>query len=673
MAKIPGKFKKPVSKKTFEKKFLKYIFIKYQKEFVKKKFGIKDGKVILKEGLNKKEAKQLKLITKTAKKNRGLLRTGKITVLVIIFAAVIIFYTVFMSPLLQKSAEKLFSGIFEAKVEFSKFKFNPLAGEVSFNGLTVADSDNEFRNLFELGPSVLNLQMDALLRKKFVIEEFSASGFAAGTERTTSGFPNDKEEQEIQSDKNDESSSFDNFVSALQVDAKAIIEKESENLVSLKAAGELPAVYQEKAEEYQELYSQSLTDYQSISKTAAEAAKINVNSLKVQDIPKMLTLVQDIEKDIKAANRLVNEYTLKAKQIDKDIKAVSADISSLKSGMKDDIDYIMSFFDLSSVNAKRIGSDLIDSQLSRYLGSVYTVVNKALYYSDRISMSQGVKKEAAEKKKDKGIKVYFPAQKYPSFWLQKTAFDMKDKSFAVNITDISSDPVLSDTATEFETFLESEDLTLEAVGFLDLRPDADTQFSIDLDTSGYSLELSGKLDDLDLSSFTSAMAVSGGTRVDKDGNFSGNVKIVLSEIRVKAADNTSMLGSILESTIKKTGTIRITADFSVPANQSMSVSIDTNLNDLLANAFSEIIDDISLNARNKIERYITEAAGPYLDEAEKYKKQIVESLDKYTSGLSGLQEYKKIFNNKKSAIESQKKKFESGAGEALNNLLQGLF
>ena len=670
MAKISGKFKKPVSKKAFEKKFLKYIFVKEQQEFVKKKFGIKDGMVVLKEKLNKKEAKQLKKIAKTAKKNRGLLRTGKITILVIVFAGLILFYTVFMSPLLQKSAEKLFSGIFEAKVEFTKFKFNPIAGEVSFDGLTVADKDNEFRNLFELGPSVLDLEMQALLRKKFVIEKFSASDFAAGTERSTSGFLENREPEDVtdQEEKEGESSSFNNFLSALQVDAGAIIEKESDNLVSLKAAEGLPAEYQKKAEEYKQLYNQSVSDYESISNSASLVAEIDVNNLGLQDIPKIIELVKDIDKDIKAAGSLVNEYSAKISQIEKDIKSASQDISSLQSGIDKDINYIMSFFDFSSGNAKRIGSDLVNSQLSRYLGSVYTTVNKALYYSDRVSLSQGVKKEEAEQKKDKGVRVYFPAQKYPDFWLKETSFDMKDGSFGIEITDISSDPVLSDTASRFETFLVSSGLNLDASGLLDLRPDAETSFSLDVNTSGYSLDLSGKLDDLELETFTSAMAVTGKTVVDKDGNFTGRATIVLSAIRAKAKDDSSMLGRILESTLGKARTIRITADFSVPVNRAMSVSIDTNLNDLLSSAFSDIIGDISKNARDKIESYLVEEAGPYLAETEDYINQIEDSLDKFNSGLSGLNEYKKIFEDKKKALVSKQNSLGSGAGSLLDKL-----
>ncbi len=670
MVKIPGKFKKPISKKTFEKKFLKYIFVKEQKEFVKNKFGIKDEMVVLKESLNKKEAKQLKIIAKTAKKNRGLLRTGKVTVLVIVFTGLILFYTVFMSPLLQKSAEKLFSGIFEAKVEFSKFKFNPLAGEVSFDGLTVADKDNEFRNLFELGPSVLDLEMKALLRKKFVIEKFSASEFAAGTGRTTSGFL-EKQETDTEALQEEESgpSPFDSFLSALQMDTKAIIEKESDNLVSLKAAGELPAVYQKKADEYVELYDQTLDDYESISKTVNEISAIDVNNLKIKDIPRILTLVQEIDDDIKAANKLVNDYTLKIKLINGDIKAAAEDISHLKSGIEQDISYIMSFFDFSSGNAERIGSDLINTQLSRYLGSLYTTINKVLYYSDRVSLSQGTKKEEAEEKKDKGVRIYFPSQKYPSFWLKETSFDMKDDSFGVKITDISSDPVLSDTATGFETFLVASGLNLDASGLLDLRPDAETSFSLDVNTSGYNLNLSGQLDALELDTFTSVMSVSGKTRIDKEGSFSGTLNMVLSAIRAKASENSSMLGSILESALGKARNIRITAEFKIPANQALSISIDTNLNDLLAIAFSDIIDDITQNAKDKIKSYIDDYTGPYISQAEEYIVSIGESLDKYNTGLSGLDSYKKIFNDKMKALDDQKKKLESGAG----SIIKGLF
>ena len=679
MKKAPKLFRKAIKKKKFEKKILKFAFVKENKDFLIKNFTLKDGYYHPSELSGKKDTKKLKKISKTIKKNQGFIKSGKLTLLGIILTGLIIFYLAFMSPIVENSAEKLFSRIFEAKVDFESFNFNPLAGSISFSKLTVGDKNNEFKNLFELGPSKLDINTEALLRKKFVIENISATELALGTERTSSGFLKKAGDQGIEKGEGEEQKSkeepsgFDNFISALQVDAKGIVEREAKNLKSLQAVEKLPAVYEAKINSYTELFNKSESEIKQISKTAIEISSININALGLKDIPTIIKLVTNIESDIKNAEALVKEYSNAVSSIEKDIKSVSSDINSIKKSVDTDINYIMSFFDLSSGNTQRIGSELIDKQLSRYLGSTYSTIKDILHYTDRIKLSQGEKADEIEADRDKGTKVYFPAQKYPSFWLQKMLFNMKDKSFGLEITDISSEPELVNKASTFSTFVNSDDLNLEADGFLDLREESEQRFGLDIVTKGIELNLSEELKDLEISTFVSELSVNASTIVYADGKLSGKAELVINNINAVIINDPSPLGQFFQKILSHSDKITVSANFTISAAEGLSLKIDTNLNAIISNTIKGIIDDLKKRAQKEVTTYVNQMIEPYRKQLEGYKNQINSTLKKYSSQFSEIKEYVKMFEDKKKALKRKQSDLQlGGAADTVTDLLQGL-
>lgn len=93
----------------------------------------------------------------------------------------------FLDPLLRRALIASGESVFGAKVEVASLKTRFKDLSVSINGLTVADRNNEWRNLFSVQQARFGMKLLPLLSKKFIIDEMSMTGIAWGTQRSTSG------------------------------------------------------------------------------------------------------------------------------------------------------------------------------------------------------------------------------------------------------------------------------------------------------------------------------------------------------------------------------------------------------------------------------------------------------------------------------------------------------
>jgi uncharacterized protein (TIGR03545 family) len=413
-------------------------------------------------------------------------------------------------------------------------------------------------------------------------------------------------------------------------------------------------------------------DYKKLEKTWDDIQSINVNKLKVSDIPKIVKLSKEIEDDIKTAKSLVNKYSAKIKTVKSDINGLNKDVRDFKNSIEADLDYLSGFFDLSSGQLKNIGSDIVKAQMSRYLGNSYVLANRILEYGQNIRKSQGNKEGSKSMDRAKGERVYFPSQNYPSFWLQKSHFNMADDSFSVDLTDISSDPNIIDVPAVLASTINTGELQLDIDGTLDLRDKSSERFTLAVDTSGMSADLSDELANLEIAEFDSKLSISGDVALAADGTFTGNTRITLTEIKSKIKEDPTLLGKILKDILAKTNRIRISAGFTITEEKGLSMKISTNLNSLLSNAFNGIINDLKEDATKKTKAFLDEKTGPYLKDLEKYKDDIQAKLGDLNSTFADLKKYQDQFEKKKAELEKKKKDLEKSTTGAVEDAVKDL-
>ena len=112
---------------------------------------------------------------------------GKTIIFLLILLAVTVFSLFFKDRLMTRAAERGLEAVFGAQADILGLRFQPLRGKIALDGLAVTDADAAERNLFELGRTVIDVNLNQLFRRRLVLEEVSCRGLRFGTERKSPG------------------------------------------------------------------------------------------------------------------------------------------------------------------------------------------------------------------------------------------------------------------------------------------------------------------------------------------------------------------------------------------------------------------------------------------------------------------------------------------------------
>ena len=186
--KVPKLFKAELSEKRFRKKVIRRVYIESERNFLLGLYSKgADGLYHRPEELDTEDTKRLQQLARSIKKNRGVLRTGKVSLLVIVVAVILVFNFVFKNRLLEQALERGLEGVFSARAEVDDLDFRILSGRIFFAHLSVADREQPFRNLFELGATEVDLNTAELLKAKVVVTNLESLEIGWNTPRQTSG------------------------------------------------------------------------------------------------------------------------------------------------------------------------------------------------------------------------------------------------------------------------------------------------------------------------------------------------------------------------------------------------------------------------------------------------------------------------------------------------------
>jgi len=149
---VPGTFKKPIKKETFEKRFANLIEHPGDRAFFTSCFVEQEEAFAIRENLSKDDVKKLKLLLSVIKMNRkGAVKLVPLAFAAAVVAALVIFFTVFANPLLGRALEKGLESVFEAKSDVYGFRLSLLRFRVAIGSVTVANRDSPMKNLFQMG------------------------------------------------------------------------------------------------------------------------------------------------------------------------------------------------------------------------------------------------------------------------------------------------------------------------------------------------------------------------------------------------------------------------------------------------------------------------------------------------------------------------------------------
>lgn len=561
--KLPKPFRKPIKAKKFEKKILKRIYIDKEREFLLSIVKKDDaGRYVISRELTKPEAKRLKALAKSIKKNKGVVTVWKAGIIGVIIAAVLIFNILFKDQLAERGIEAALESVFLAESELTGTKVSLIRGEIRFDSLQVADRGEPMRNLFQLAETELDLNTWELLRKRVVIERAVCTGIALGTDREVSGvLPGREAEGAADSGvETEESSGLENLVS--DADPEALLAAQMERLESLPYIEEVNAEYAAAVEKWPDTIAALEDDLR-----AAEAAADEIRAIRfdrIDTLDEAAAAAKVIEENSPAIERAAARVEDAAEDFDRDRRR----LTELQQGVQDAIeaDYAL----LESVVADPggeltgIASQAADNILRAKLKENYRKLNRLVAAGKKLT-ADTAGGEATPDKRRAGETVYFPATGYPRFLMQEfivSAGSLGEDPFVeLSISDLNSDPDLWGRPSRISFSMLNDGLGVDGDGELDLRSDAEHLLTFGGELAGGGFDLGSALDHLGIEDFEGGAGGSLEFRLNPDEEGEGQAQIILSPLRPSFDGADDLLKEAIREILGNTDSTRIELSF----------------------------------------------------------------------------------------------------------------
>ena len=654
MKKTPKLFKKAYTKKQLEKKLIRRLSLPQDREFVKRLFreAPETGKWILRDDLSPEEKKKLPGLAKWIRKNRGFVTRWKAVVLLILAAAVLVFNLLFKDMLVKRLLEAGLETVFRSEVTVEEPSFRLLRGTFSFQSLTIADAEDESRNLLETEEGLFYLDMAELTRKRLRIVESSLSGVRTGTSRTASGTA--AAEDTARDDGGNSGFSLSSLAPGTEdFDFQALIEEQKDSLAVTRLIDEGNQEIRGLEEKWTAAFAEQQTE---ISALAEEAAAFkDVKPSEIGSVAEAGAAVQDIQSVYRRVNSKKNELKDLREDFQADRERVSALGRAVTAGFEEDYDRLKGQLDFSSGGAKTLISDLAETYIRNRWNSYFEggLKGRELYRKYRENRDDSPKKDIP--RRSRGTTYLFPSPDAPLFLAELVSLTGEaggDQPFRLEARDISSDPDVLGRPVTFSAGLGLPGEALELQGILDLRRGAEEAFSMTLQGPPRSFSLDREAEALQLSSLSGAVSFLGEARYrSSDEKLVTEIDLTFTEIQTVPA-GAGVVSDAVSRILGQVDLVEMETRIIAGLEEVESVHVSTDLDNLLADRVGDYLDEKAEELEEELRARLKDYLEEQLAEQELLKSGLdslgVESLDQIST-VEGLET---VLNNKKKEVES---------------------
>jgi len=673
--KAPGSLKKPINKDKFEKKYTKYIEHPNDKQFFISCFEFKDNTYTVRNNLTKDDVKKIKGLLKAVKQNRkGAVKLVPLAFAACVVAAVVIFFTVFANPLLERAMELGLEAAFEAKSDVDNLRLKLVPLSISISGLTIANRDSPMTNLIQMGKTRISLRTQAILRGKVYIEEIRADTIRFGTERKFSGAlpakPAKVKKEKAEKPKDDTPP----LVDLKNFDAKALLDQEFDKLSAPKLYDEAISFYDETSGKYQTQVESTSAKVKELQTSTAPLLKLNANDLK--DIETIRTTIQNLNTAISSVQAATTEVTAVVNGLESDIAKARRMETNARNSITADLNLLKSYIDLGSGAAFASVEPFIREALSgtanQYLD--YGLMGLEVVGKMKANSSSKPKDEKPKKVKKvpfKGRDVPFPTVQYPAFYLGVLASDFTINSWnwAFDLRNISSDPDLTyrldstkpAVTLDFAMTEEAASLKRNVAfnGKADFRKDAKELYNAKVDANGIPVSMGDQLSSLGISGLTGETAFSVNLAGQADNSFSGGGSVIISKAALVNPSGT--IAEAMDTAVKQAGNINLGLQFAHITGGKDEFKITSNLADLFAKALRSLAEGYTKKAMADLEKALRQKIDEYIDGRFGSKDQVDTLLKTVKGDKSAIDQIKNGLNAKKDELEKKAKDQAAGA------------
>jgi len=687
-AKVPGKLKKPIKEKAFQKRFLKLIEQPDDKAWFASQFELREGTYCLREGIGKNDAKRLAGLVDVIQKNRkGPLSIAPLALVGIVVGCIVVFFVIFANPLLERAMEMGLEAIFEAKSDVDRLRLSLFRFSIDIDGITVANRDRPMTNLFQMGKTRIKLLPQAVLRGKVYIEEVRADTIRFGTARTVSGAlpgrPPKAKKEKSQSD-------APPLVDLQNFDAMGLLNREFDKLNTPKLYDAAIAAYNETLEKWKGQVDLAKQRTEELKTAAQPIVNFNVNSFTVRDIRDVQAIretVENINKMVNDVNTMVTTVQSAASDATNMVRGIEDDINTAKgleqsarTAITDDINHLRSYIDLGSGSAFAALEPSIREILSDTGEQYFDYGLRALEVLEKLKAMQAAKPKTEKPKKEprvvfRGRDVPYPSRAYPAFYLGILAsdFTIDPWNWAFDMRDISSDPDMTNRPVTLKLGVKEETGLRRQVAFdgsADFRTVTADRFGAVVAGSGFPISLGEALSKVGVKGFSGDSAFTVNFTGHSDGGVSGGGDVIIANARLIEPQGT--IAQALGSAVQEAGNINLGIQYIHHVDQNDEFHITTNIAELMAQALRRIVSEYAKKAMDEIERALREKINQYID-GRFVSSQELDTLFAVARGdVAARNELRNVLNSKKAELEAKAREFTDQAKAVAEQATQEL-
>jgi uncharacterized protein (TIGR03545 family) len=388
------------------------------------------------------------------KKSLGPIRWNAIIPFLIICGLFYVYFYLFFDTHVKSAIEWGGYKALGVELNIREFKSSFIKGTVQIKKIELTDSKQPTLNALELGDIRFDLNWDALLRLKFVIEEIAVEGVQFMSKRSHPG--------KVAPPQPPAADAGPSFTSQLQEKALNKLEKENKanvlgdvseflkngnfdvqiknlesQMASKKLLEDMNTKWAQKKTEW-DIKIKSLPSSKELNTLKDRFSKIKYKDFKTpQELEASLKEIDSVVKDVDAKNKQIQEVK---SQLEADLKGLDQDYKNLDAQIKKDVDTLKSRFKIPKIDAASFAKALFLD----YLGPVMQKVDRykqlaEKYLPPKYSKMVKGEKQPEEKPDDsiqphpraKGITYEFPVTKgYPLFWIQKVKISSTSNAHA---------------------------------------------------------------------------------------------------------------------------------------------------------------------------------------------------------------------------------------------------
>ena len=673
--KVPKLFKTELSEKRFRKKIIRRIYIESELRFLLGLYAKgADGRYRRPEEPNTEDTRRLQQLARSIKKNRGVLRTGKVSLLVIVIAAILVFNFVFKNRLLEQALERGLENVFAARAEVNDLDFRILSGRISFAHLSVADREQPFRNLFELGATEVDLNTAELLKAKVVVTNLESREIGWNTPRQTSGAlaEGGEAEKEVSGDRGQRKGLSLNLGN---LDAKALVGDQLDKLSSPAQITALNTRLRILQQQWQLTVDKGRRDVAELSGRIDSVRSIDVRSL--DTVPELQQAVADIREAATAIGQLKNDVQAVNTQINADREEIEAVRSAFERAVDADVAYLTSLSDLSSGELRNLVSDVVAGYLEQTLGRCYGTARRVKGYADKLIT--GAKDKRPDKsrtsRREGGANIPFATVVYPRFLLENAGVSVAgtraSRTIEGSVQNISSDPDLLGRPVTFAFSQIEAEKQLSVDGVVDRRSSRENDLTLGVQAANYSIELSEGLETLGLRSLSALYRFQTDFTLSRLGDTAdGSGGLELYDLVLQPAEGQDLLGRTLYETLGSVSAVAVEFDYAVSGGGLSKVVARSSIDEQLSRILKDRVAEIAAQYESRLSEELSARIEAQLEENETLYGAFRELEQTAGGNLADVNAYEAVLEQKRIEVEKRISDSQKQAADAVKSELE---